>query len=384
MKKTLFKVHSYLALIAVIPLMLILLTGALLVFKQEIDSLLMPNAAVVDHPGESRQNLNQLIGLVNQTFPDYELGSWEIFDDGHEADRVYLIRKGEGHWYKVYLDPYAGEVLSQPVSLNHLLTDWLLELHYTLLLNGLLSEDSHLGLVVGLIMALFLCVIGITGLILYRNFWRYFFTFQWDARPIILTRRLHRFVGIWCSPVLLVVGLTGLYFNLVEYLEEEQEHAGEVYVLEERLYNDQLDFQSLLNASRGHIEGFEPTYLLMPYEPDLNLVFFGSVPSLNPFASQYSSTVSYSPSSGEHLANYDIREAGVGWAIIDSFRALHFGNFAGLTSKIIWLVCGIGMCFMPISGVIMWWKRTSAKRRRKSQAEQRRSARSKDNEHAAA
>ena len=51
----------------------------------------MPNAAVVAHPGESRQNLNQLIGLVNQTFPDYELGSWEIFDDGVEADRVYLF-----------------------------------------------------------------------------------------------------------------------------------------------------------------------------------------------------------------------------------------------------------------------------------------------------
>ena len=42
MRKTLFKIHSWLALAAMLPLLLISITGAILVFKSEIDGWLMP------------------------------------------------------------------------------------------------------------------------------------------------------------------------------------------------------------------------------------------------------------------------------------------------------------------------------------------------------
>jgi len=365
MRKLLFKIHHYLALAAVIPLLLIVLTGSLLVFKFEIDSLLMPQVVTLDRQGEMRLSFNELILRINQGFPEYEIGSWEIFKDGLEADRVYLIKKGEEHWYKVHFDPYVGEALDRPMLLSSYLTDWLLELHYTLLLNEEFESMPHLGVILGLVFAIVLCLLGITGLIIYRKFWKKFFTLHWDKRMMAMARSLHRLFGIWCSPVLLIIGLTGVYFNLIAYLEEAEEHAeGGHYIVNKRMYNDQLDFDALFRDSQTRISDFRPTYLLMPYEPGLSITFFGEVPFNNLFASQYSSTVNYAPDSGDFQSIYDIREAGILKQSVDSFRTLHFGNFGGLVSRIIWCIAGLMMSFLGISGCYMWAARQFKKRKK--------------------
>lgn len=340
-----------------IPMLLITVTGAILVFKFEIDSLLMPQTATINQQGEKRLELNTLISTVNTLFPDYELGSWEIFNDGYEADRVFLIKRHTHDWYKIFFDPYTGTTLNQPAKLDHYLTDWLLELHYTLLLNDTFNRYPLLGLWIGLVSALILCILGITGLILYKRFWLKFFTLKWDRRLLIMLRRLHRFIGIWSSPVLLLVGITGFYFNLIEYLEESGEQVEGEHVMVARLYNDQLDFDALLQDSQRQIEGFSPTYLVFPFEPDVSFIIYGEVPTLNPFSSAYGSTVSYGRLSGEHLANYDIRTASFGQKLVDSFRELHFGNFAGVTSKIIWFLSGTGLTVLAFTGPYMWYRR---------------------------
>ncbi len=359
MRKKLFLIHSYLALFIMVPLLLITLTGTLLVFKFEIDALLMPQVASLDQHENNRIELNALIKSINQKFPEYELGSWELFDDGYEADRVYLIKKGTHLWYKIFLDPYSGVILSQPVHLNHYMTDWLLELHYTLLLNDTFKKSPLLGLWIGLITALALCVTGITGLILYKRFWLRFFTLKWDKKLMVMMHRLHRFIGIWTSPVLILVGLTGFYFNLMAYLEESKEQEEGEYVMQERLYNEKINFDHLLDNSRQEIKGFRPTYLLFPYNPKGAIVIYGEVPGMNPLASVYGSTVSYNRSDGKHIDNYDIREADFLMQLVDSFRELHFGNFAGLTSKIIWFVSGLGLLLLGITGPYMWFRRKS-------------------------
>ncbi|MFC7050715.1 PepSY-associated TM helix domain-containing protein [Emcibacter nanhaiensis] len=369
MRKRIFKLHSYMALAAMLPLLLITLTGALLVFKFEIDALLMPDSVTLDHPDRMRQDMNTLLSTINSAFPDYELGSWELFHDGYEADRIYLIRKGTDEWFKVYFDPFNGQVLSQPVGLYSDFTDWLLQLHYTLLLNDLLENHPLAGLLIVLGAALFMIFLGITGLIIYRKFWRKFFTFDWGPRTSNNMRQLHRLIGIWASPVLLILGITGGYFNLMEYLEEAGEQGAAPSLMTDRLYNDKLDLQTILEDSKKQIEGFHPTYLLMPYEPGLGITFYGEVPSSNPFASGYGSTVTYDSQSGELLHTYDIRDAGFCWNLVDSFRALHFGDFGGLVSKLVWCLVGIGLAGMTLTGFYMWVSRKTGKSRsRKTRA----------------
>ena len=202
MNKTLFKLHSWMALVAFVPLLLVCLTGSILVFKHEIDTALMESKVRIAGEGRERQSLDTLLGGVNRSFPDYEVVGWTLFQDPGRADQVYLMSHGSSNWFYTLLNPYSGEVLDEPRGLTHYLTDWLLELHYTFLL-----DDA--GLVITSVFSILLCLTGVTGLVLHRKFWKNFFTLRWKARLIVYFSDLHKMTGVIASPILLIVGFTG-------------------------------------------------------------------------------------------------------------------------------------------------------------------------------
>ena len=368
MRKTLFKLHSYLALFALIPLFIVSLTGSILVFKTEIDQWLMPTAAALPYHNQStplsRLNHNALQKNIEETFPGYIIGAWEIFTDGKEADRAYIIKKGSDDWYKIYFDPYANKILSEPVNLTSNLTDWLLNLHYTFMLNGIGGEHSQWGTVLGLIAAVILTFLGISGLIIHRKFWLQLLHLRLQKSLRIFSGDLHRLIGAWASPVILVLGITGIYFNALVVYHELFEHPSEDhYEPIAPLYGEHIDFQYLLNDSLKQLENFTPTYLLYPYEPDVNITVFGHQTGLNPFASNYASTVTYDRTNGKLLTAIDGRKANAAVKVFDSFRELHFGSFAGLGSKLIWCILGLSPLFLGLSGLYIWWHRNRKKSR---------------------
>jgi uncharacterized iron-regulated membrane protein len=368
MRKTLFKIHSWIALIAIIPLIVISITGSVLVFKSEIDGLLMPESHFVISTQPERLNMDELISITQNAYPEYVIGSWEIFNDD-TADRVYLIERESQVWYKFHLNQYTGDILSTPVGTSHYFTDWFLELHYTFLLNDLKSLPGQTGTVLGFFFALFLLVLGITGLIIYRKFWQRLFTVRWRATLQIVLSDIHKMTGVIGSPILIVLAITGGYFNGAVWYHEVLEHAEEEHhALTKNLYSKNVSFQDILDDSKQQIATFNSTYLVMPLEPDDNITVFGEVNSNNPLASEYANTVSYNKITGEHIANWDIRQVGLGWKVLDSFRKLHFGYFAGLISKILWSFIGLSPLWLSATGFYLWFTR----RKRKKQSQKNR------------
>ena len=70
MKKKLHQWHSYGALIAMFPLLLISITGSILVFKVELDTLLMPEKmAVAEASPTTRLSLDTLMSKVKAYYP---------------------------------------------------------------------------------------------------------------------------------------------------------------------------------------------------------------------------------------------------------------------------------------------------------------------------
>ena len=66
MRKKLYKWHSLSALIALVPILIVSITGSILVFKVEIDTWLMPNKMTVKVDGTAqRLSLDVLIDKVN-------------------------------------------------------------------------------------------------------------------------------------------------------------------------------------------------------------------------------------------------------------------------------------------------------------------------------
>ena len=349
MRKKLYKWHSVGALFAMLPLLIISLTGSILVFKVELDTLLMPDKMqVVSTSPNERLSLDVLMAKVKFAYPNYEIGSWEIFDDKSRTDTAYLIKHNTTDWSKLYLNQYNGELLSAPVGTSDDLTDWLLDLHYKLLL-----ETN--GMFLGAIVSLLLLFLGISGVILYRKFWINFFTLRFKLARRIFFSDLHKMIGISSAPVILILAFTGAYWNISLVIHEVSEHiVEEPYLIDKPLYNQALSIQQLLDSNKDTIKDFEATYLLMPFEPAMDIMFYGKVNSSNPLNSNYSSTITYDKNSGKMTHSEDVRLASAVHVTVDSFRKLHFGHFGGLTSKIIWCVLGLSPLILAFTGLYLY------------------------------
>lgn len=369
MNKILFKLHSWMALVAVIPLLVICVTGSILVFKHEIDTLLMEDRVRVDTGGQERLGLDHLRQSLDGQLPDYEVVGWALFQDRGRADLVYVMEHGSSEWRYALLDQYSGRVLAEPVGLTHNLTDWLLDLHYTLLM-------GDWGMLASSVFSILLCLLGITGLVLYRKFWKKFFTLRWNARLMVYFSDLHKLTGVIASPVLLILGFTGAWWNITHFAHEMEEHADghEHYVMEQRLYSDEISLQALREDTARRVDGFEATYITLPWEPGVNITFWGDVPTGNPLLSQYASSVTYDARRGDFMASADIREAGFGAKFVDSYRRLHFGNFAGLPSRVLWCLLGLSPLLLAVTGLYLWFRRREKRRTARARRRARRAA----------
>ncbi|MEY8203603.1 MAG: PepSY-associated TM helix domain-containing protein, partial [Bermanella sp.] len=365
--KTLFKLHGWVGLFAFLPLLVICVTGSVLVFKYELENIIRPHMVTVTE-SERRLELDTLKDSVNQQFKHHEIVGWVLFQDRQRADVVYLMPKGTDDWRHIYLDPFDGGILSSPAKKDDFLSDWLLELHANFLL-----EDS--GLVITTVYSLLLIILGISGLMLYKKFWKSLFKIRWQAKRILLFSDLHKQVGFFSAPIFLVLGITGGYWNIAHLLHEYEHHAsGDSFVMQDRLYNDALSIDDLQRRAHHALANFKSTYITFPYEEDMHFTFYGDVSAGNPLSSEYASSVTFHRHTGEHMASYDIRTAPMLNVFLDTFRPLHFGLFAGMPIRVLWCVAGLMPLILSFTGVYMWLLRRSKKRAKQLRLQKRAAA----------
>jgi uncharacterized iron-regulated membrane protein len=311
-----------------------------------------------------RLALDDLMASIERAYPDYVLAGWELFgtdtnaafEEQERSDTAYAIKKNTETWFKIYINQYTGQILSEPKHMEHYITDWLLELHYAFLLH-------FSGTVIGAIFGLILLFLGISGIVLYRKFWRKLFTLRWRSAKRILFSDLHKMVGIFSSPVLIIIAFTGVYWNVSIVLHEVLEHGFEEAhpPITEPYHAATISFESLRENASIQIDSFRATYLAIPNEPKMDITFFGEVDTPNPLISQYASMVTYHHKTGDLVMASDIRDAGFLRKFDDSTRKLHFGYFAGIWSKIVWCIIGMSPVILMITGLIMYLIRRKPK-----------------------
>ncbi len=357
MRKHLWKWHGLAGLIVALPLFVIALSGSLLVFKAELDRWLMPE--VVNAGSDERLSMTVLLPRAASALAEHEILGWQFGAQG-EADMLYVAQQGSYDWQKLWLDPATGELLTVPRSLTWALTDWLLELHYLLLMD-------HAGLLLAAITALLMLFLGISGIVLHRQFWRTFFTLRLGKGLRLLLSDGHKMLGITGAPVFLVLGFTGAWWNLEHFFEEVIEgHDDSAFVISQRYYNPAIDVETLIAEAQRELPGFEPSYMRLPDASYPGVHLFGHRADDGMLRSRFGSIVSFDDNTGQHTGTLDVAEAPWLYQFTDSFKPLHYGDFAGLMSRIIWCIVGFLPCLMALSGFWMWRERSRKGARRKS------------------
>ena len=357
--KPIWRLHSVLGLVCGLVLIVVGLTGSLLVFRAEVDAFLSPELYRAQPTAAGRLPYDALWTSLRRALPEEKIVGWMPAAKPGLTDGIYLQRTGEEEPRLLHLNPYTGEVRGRPVAGEETLTGWLLELHYALL------AGTWGTFVTGLI-AVALLVLGLSGVWLYRGFWRNFFTLRWGRSARIFFSDLHKMVGISSVGFNLILGVTGAWWNL-NTVYWKWTHATPFYPPPKAAtppFNFAAGGMSLdaLMARAGQLlPGYHLKYLGLPPEQEGSVTLYGNVPTPNPLRGDYASHVVFNAADGTLTQVTDSRKASVGETITDSFALLHYGTFGasfgpvvGVAVRVLWTILGLAPGVLAVSGFLIW------------------------------
>jgi uncharacterized iron-regulated membrane protein len=358
-----FLVHSWLALPIWFFVLIVCVTGTLAVISQEIVWLANPPMRA-SQPSDDAPLLSyqQVIEAINKAEPQTVVQSISRPDESHFALDVE-VSYPDGRSVVIYVNPYSGVIQGVAPEFNfraftRALHGWWL-VPFT---NGY-SWGWYLVSFLGLPLLASL----VTGLVVYKRFWKGFF------RPTLRIRHgarifwgdFHRLSGIWSLWFIAVISITGTWFLIQAFLFDNQISISTEKIIPAMsreavpLSPDgspppRIDLDRAIEIATQKISGLEASFVSLPGNAYSHLDVGGR--GWYPLMFQ---TATLNPYTGEIAASRLISDRSTLEFVTESMRPLHTGDFGGLWIKLIWAFFGLLLSMMVLSGLLIWTKRTA-------------------------
>ncbi|CAI8837589.1 Peptidase [Pseudomonas jessenii] len=358
-----FLVHSWLALPIWFFVLIVCVTGTLAVISQEIVWLANPPMRA-SQPSDDAPLLSyqQVIEAINKAEPQTVVQSISRPDESHFALDVE-VSYPDGRSVVIYVNPYSGVIQGVAPEFNfraftRALHGWWL-VPFT---NGY-SWGWYLVSFLGLPLLASL----VTGLVVYKRFWKGFF------RPTLRIRHgarifwgdFHRLSGIWSIWFIAVISITGTWFLIQALLFDNQISISTETIIPAMsreavpLSADgspppRIDLDRAIEIATQKISGLEASFVSLPGNAYSHLDVGGR--GWYPLMFQ---TATINPYNGEIAASRLISDRSTLEFVTESMRPLHTGDFGGLWIKLIWAFFGLLLSMMVLSGLLIWTKRTA-------------------------
>jgi len=208
-RRAIFQIHLWTGIAIGIYIILISVTGSLVVFRRDLSLWKLGNVPAVEAVGQ-RMTEDQIREVAQRKYP-----GWKITEVGMPGRRlspaeVTLVKDGQkiGHRFNPYNGAYMGEVY--PTSIR--VMEWLVDLHDNLLA----GEKGRQANAVGGGLLVVLCI---SGLVIWWRGAKSWVKGLYFAPRSSWTRMnfdIHSALGFWSLPILLLWGVTGVYFAFPE------------------------------------------------------------------------------------------------------------------------------------------------------------------------
>jgi uncharacterized iron-regulated membrane protein len=343
-----FIAHRYIGLVVGLLAAAIAITGSLLIIHGWTAPLFEPKVAVTG--AEQPLAIAEIASKAQSLLPNLTLESLEIPKEITEPITSWWMATDD-KWIQGSINPYTGELLSQPKP-DSAYTTFLWDLHINLL-GG--EKGAYVAGIVGLLST----ILAITGIMLWPG-WRRLatgFKIKWNANIKRLNFDLHKVVGIIAAVFLSMAMFTGFIWNYGTWTTpaiyaatfspqpaEGNEPVSKIIPSKPPL---KLTEEILQKASAALPEG-RVTSIYFPTEPKgvftINKEVNGK--EVNAVIDRYS---------GEIIKVNDLNtKKSLGDRVMESFYPLHLGTFAGLSSRIFYVFVGLSPTILLITGFIMW------------------------------
>lgn len=352
--------HFYAGLCVAPFLVVIAASGALLIFRSELERILYPNILLAK-PAETRALFETQLASARSFGPEKTIVEGFSADiDPVRATTVFL-RSESGRHQTVYVDPYRGKVLGDESETRFF--DTVMRLHRQLLVgsNGSIIKE---------LVTCWTIVLLLSGAYLWwpRKGWQIRGVFLPRVRVSgrMLTRDVHALSGFYAWCVALTIACTGLPFTT---------YWGSGFRLAENLETSlgtrkppprPPSSRSATEAADASAD--EIVAIARQLAPGASYTVF--------FPRDRQGTVRVSPhwrtgpnssrvlfldrATGEVIADRSDRPTGfMEWWMSWDYP-LHVGSVFGMPSKLVWLAACLALMVLPITGAWMWWQRRPA------------------------
>jgi uncharacterized iron-regulated membrane protein len=392
--------HLWIGLILLLPLVMMGVTGAVLVYAHDIEHLLGQGDPPATAVGEWRSPSELIEAAKGATKDPGRIPiavRWPI--EVGEPAAVRLSRPGmaterpqfrggqqgtpqggsQAQGQVPTRSPFAGslQILIDPVSLQLLetqqvMTGWVRffhDLHGHLFITGGLGRELVGWLGVALL------VLGCTGLYLWwprAGEWKAAFTVRRKAKGLRLHRELHGALGIWSLLLFMLVNFTGVYLSFPQQISAAVNTVWPGRDMRAAMFQARVEpmrgatpitLDDAIDLARQRVPDARFLNAFLPVRPDQAL----RVGMIRPGHIEGAPiiTVIIDPWRQSVVDVFDPHTLSTGEAIIAWQRALHYGIGLGGTYKFLVFVSGVIIPVFAVTGFFMWW----IKRRRRRAGE---------------
>ncbi|HET6326666.1 MAG TPA: PepSY domain-containing protein [Planctomycetaceae bacterium] len=344
--------HFYAGMIVAPALIVVAATGALYIFKDELEGLLYPGVTYVE-PGAERVPYERQLAAAKASVPTpVRIALMQVFSDPKRATSIAM--SGEKFQYS-YVDPYRGQYLGAIEGGGFF--DIVLKLHRTLFV-------GTTGRIVVELTTCWTIVLAATGMYLW---WPRRWNQVWGVwlprlrrKPYVVLRDLHSVAGIYVAITAIVISLTGLIYTYVWgsgffYVSQKTEAAdmfSKPMLCKSPPEAKDLPLDRFIEIGHEKMPG-ETLTIWFPRAPNAVYMVFSS----SDYGSAVHRMLFIDRATGEILADRRLSQAKPLYWFEKWNYPLHVGSVLGLTSKILWLVTCVILITSPVTGLWMWWER---------------------------
>ena len=356
-RRALFQVHLWAGVGIGLYVIAVSLSGSVLVFQQD---LLDDTRAAVAASGHTL-SFGEAVEFARRAHADSQL--LYLDNRNRNPDVVSVLLTNSRGTQVVNVDRASGRIVDDSLrQRRHAVLNFLEELHNQLL-GG--STGEHVNAIGGGL----LFAMSLTGIVLWwpgRQNWKRALTVLWRARWARVNFDLHVAFGFWTLLFVAMWGLTGLYFGfpfqfrkavaivspVVEMPKSSQWKPGQpVRPMDEFIQKALSRFpgNELVFLTYGVQEENGSIVVLLSRNRRIPLEVARDIVYLHPATLEILGT--------EQSAHWSWGDKLLMWAY-----TAHFGDFGGLTTKVIWVVLGLVPAGLTVTGYLMWWNRVLKKK----------------------
>lgn len=356
LRQALFQVHLWSGVIAGLYLFVIGMSGALLVFRAELQARAHGQFFDVAATGAPLADAAVVIDSIRAAYPGYRFSGIDFPTHRRDTFLAYVARGNELH--TVFADPYSGRVVGE-LPLDSWL-HWVQELHYNL-------HAGQIGYTINGLGAAALGLMCLTGIVIW---WPG--VAGWGRALIVTSGRgwrrfvweLHGAIGIWLAALLLIWAVSGFYFSFPAGVRQAVDRVAPLSVVvpprsdpAQKGTRPAPSPAALMAQARSVIPGAQLARYVLPFSESGVVQVVLARERHGDHDTSDEVTLYFDQYAGTLLAQRDRSQDSGSDRMLSWMLPLHAGTFGGLPVKVLWTLFGLGLPALFVTGFVMWWRK---------------------------